>query len=50
MVINCTKISKSNIDDHCCLEVIVRFAKLGGIDDHCCFEVIAYFVDLCGID
>ena len=23
------------IDDHCCLEMIVRYVDLGGIDYHC---------------
>ena len=31
------------IDDHCCLEVIVRSVDLGGIDYHCCLEVICSF-------
>jgi hypothetical protein len=33
-VIACS-VDLGEIDDHCCLEVIVRFVDLGGIDDHC---------------
>jgi DNA-directed RNA polymerase subunit N (RpoN/RPB10) len=38
------------IDDHCCLEMIVRLVDLGGIDYHGFLEVIGCFVDLVGID
>ena len=36
-------VDPDGIDDHCCLEVIVRSVDLDGIDYHCCLEVICSF-------
>jgi hypothetical protein len=44
-VIVCS-VDRDGIDNHCCLQVIVRFVDLGGNDYHSCLEVNFRFVDL----